>query len=469
MKHFRRLLRWYPARWRALNGDVLLSTMLDAAQREGRARPTWSEHWYGFIHGTSAHIDRRLAVRSSIAALTLLVISGIALVWGIAPLSEAGLGWTYQIVVTGAVPALTAVALVAVVREKGWVADVRALAATLLSVTAVCLATLTSLSWSMGFDAADAGVPLTGLATLFLPLFLTALVVGALAIAVLLESLLQRTMTNRASRMLAAGAAGLFAAPVVGLTMSTPYVSAVIALGVAVLGLIQTSSAAAREQKTTPRVDAATVARNSLTRKSLVAVRVLSTVAFLGGVVGVTYALTGAHWSPAATDGTVAMAQGIIALLLSSIPLLGAFGLTTSVRRHQRRLHTWGPICAAMLSVGLVAIAYLNAPERDGMALWFTVASALGGVAITWWTIPRVRLARPAPVLIGVFAGLLYAAFLGMMLLPMLSFAVPVLAVLVATLGTRSTHHNKHVAQVGRQTDSQAASSGTSTSQSAHG
>jgi len=438
-KSFRHLLRWYPTRWRVLNGDVLLSTMLDAAEREGRITPTKTERWSAVIHGTGARIDSRLALWSSIAALVFSVISGVIFTWGIVPLSEAGLGWILQVLITGIVPSLTGVGLIAIVRVRGLITDTRAIAMTLLSIAALGLAALTSLSWSMGFDASDAGVPLTGIATLWLPLFLAAILTGASTIALLLESVLQRTTLKRLSRVLVAGFASLIAAPIVGFSLMTPYVSAVIALGVAVLVLTSHRNDQRSSTTGTPKIDPPVSHATTPTQASPLAIRLLAAVATVGGVIGVVYALTGAQWSPLATDGTIAMAQGIILLLLSAVPLLAAFGLTTLARGTVRRLHTWGPLGAAMISLGFIAIAYLHAPEWEGMALWFTVASMLGGAGITWWTIPRVRLARPAPILIGVFSGLLYAAFLGMMLIPMLAFTVPVLAVLVATLGTRRT------------------------------
>jgi hypothetical protein len=442
-KPFRRLLRWYPTRWRVLNGDVLLSTMLDAAEREGRITPTRTERWSAVIHGTGAHIDGRLALWSSIAALIFSVISGVIFTWGIVPLTEAGLGWILQVLITGVVPALTAIGLIAIVRGRGLITDTRAIAMTLLSIAALGLAALTSLSWSMGFDAADAGVPHTGLATLWFPLFLAAILTGVSAISLLLESLLQRTTLKRLSRMLVAGLTALIAAPIIGFSLMTPYVSAVIALGVAVLSLTSHRNDQRPSTTATPKIDPPVSYETKPTQASHLAIRLLAAVAMLGGVLGVIYALTGAQWSTFATDGTIAMAQGIILLLLSAVPLLAAFGLTTLARGSLRRLHIWGPLGAGMISLGFIAIAYLHAPEWEGMALWFTVASVLGGAGITWWTIPRVRLARPAPILIGVFAGLLYAAFLGMMLIPMLAFTVPVLAVLVATLGTRPTIHQR--------------------------
>jgi len=40
---YRRLLRWYPGRWRRLNEDALIGTLLDVAESEGRNRPRRSE------------------------------------------------------------------------------------------------------------------------------------------------------------------------------------------------------------------------------------------------------------------------------------------------------------------------------------------------------------------------------------------------------------------------------------------
>lgn len=40
---YRRLLRWYPGRWRRQNEDALIGTLLDVAESEGRNRPRRSE------------------------------------------------------------------------------------------------------------------------------------------------------------------------------------------------------------------------------------------------------------------------------------------------------------------------------------------------------------------------------------------------------------------------------------------
>lgn len=157
----------------------------------------------------------------------------------------------------------------------------------------------------------------------------------------------------------------------------------------------------------------------------------LALLPILGGVLGVAYALTGAHWRIGASDGTSAMVQGITLLLIAAIPLLAAFGAWMDRRGAHRSLHVWGPLALLAGATVLLAAAYTRAPNWDDMAPWLFAGSVVGGGALCWWVTPRMRLPRLGAIVIGIFVGLLYAGFLGMMLTPLLAFAVPALGILM--------------------------------------
>ncbi len=48
---YARLLRWYPAAWRRADGDVMLDTLEEHADAEGRSRPAPGEAWSLRAHG----------------------------------------------------------------------------------------------------------------------------------------------------------------------------------------------------------------------------------------------------------------------------------------------------------------------------------------------------------------------------------------------------------------------------------
>lgn len=389
------------------------------------------------LHGTAAHVDRRFAIALSMTAVVAAVLAGVLAVW--APYAA---GWLLPSLVTGVVPALSALALVAVLRTKGLIGDGRMVVASVISVAALGLNALTYASWLLGFDAADAGVAATGLAALWLPLLTAALVTGATAIALIVESLFRRTSLHAVPRVFLAGLIGVFTAPLVGFSLISPTVSAAFALGVTVIAVLPGRSAAQYATAAEPRaarpsapVHPAASRETALASRSLA--RLLASIAAVTGLTGVVYALTGVHWSAGATDGTVAMGQGITILLVSALPLLSALGVLAAIGPRVRRVHIWGPLTLVAIALALVAVAYLYAPFWDGMTPWFQAGSVLLGGAIAWWIVPRLRLPRATAVLTGVSAGALYAAFIGTMFAPMLAFAVPICAIIVALQKTR--------------------------------
>ncbi|MCI2957178.1 hypothetical protein MN032_05695 [Agromyces atrinae] len=424
---FRAVLRWYPRAWREQNGEVLVATMLDAAEAEGRTAPSASDHGNAALHGTAARIDRRLALGASIAALVLSIVAGVLFVW-LLP-APAGLEWLLPVLTTAVVPVLAAIGLIAFLRDRGLLADGNTLLLIVLSACALTFGALAALSWSQGFDDADAGVTPTGFAAAWLPLTVTGFVLGAGAIAVLVDALLRRTTLAAGVRLLLALVSGAFVAPVIGLSLLTPYAGALVALGVTVVASLP------RRRGGPPAPRFAPAPRPTAAPRT--AIRSLALISVAAGVVGVVYAFSGSLWSPWATDGTIAMAQGIMLLLASAVPLLVAVGLLMAARGRVRALHVWGPIAAATVALAFLIVAYTQSPSWDGMAPGIALSSAFGGIAIAWWTVPRIRLSRPAAALIGVSSGLIYAAFLGMLVAPMLAFTVPVLAILVAVLGGR--------------------------------
>ena len=120
---YRRLAAWYPRSWRAANEDVLIGTMLDIAEAEGRTEPSRADRWDLARAGAAARLDALVPARArdAIAASALGSGGAFALVYFVfvvwAPflpdravhLAEAGSG---PFLSTGAVTAVAFAALV---------------------------------------------------------------------------------------------------------------------------------------------------------------------------------------------------------------------------------------------------------------------------------------------------------------------------------------------------------------------
>ncbi len=429
-ERFRRLLRWYPRSWRDRNGAVVLASMLDEAERQGRTAPRTAERLSAVVNGLGTRLDGRLALWCALVALAVAAAAGAAMVWANYPLAAAGMGWVLPVLTVAVSPSLVAVGAVAWARQRALLSEPRALVLVALSLPAFVLALLAQLSYGMAFAAANRDVPATGLATAWPWLFGAACVLGAIAAALFIDALLRRARLHPTASVTLAVVAGGMIAPTIGLSLLTPYASAIGAAGLALLTLAPSRAARPAQRNAAPEsAPEARAAAAEVPQRTRSLARALAWIAAGGSAVGIVYALTGSRWSPAGTaDTTAAMGQGITIALVSALPLLAAIGALVAARARRRPAHTWGPLLLVALSVIAVAVAYLNAPAWDGMAPAFGVASALGGAAIAWWLVPRLRGPARTRTAIGVLVGIGYAAFLGMMVAPMLAFALPLLA-----------------------------------------
>ncbi|MDF2992626.1 MAG: hypothetical protein K0S37_3140, partial [Microbacterium sp.] len=324
-------------------------------------------------------------------------------------------------------------------RIRGVVGDARAVALLVISTLAWVLGALTALSWMIGFDDADAGRPIKGLAGAFLPLFGAGIVFGATAISLVVDAMLQRsTRLPRAVRLLIAGVAGLAAAPLVGLSTMAPAAAALWAGGAIVFAVFPERRAVGADPSPgrgrsggNPGNVVPDARRRAVTEAS-------AWLALAGGVVGLAYAFSGAAWSPGAGDGTIAMGHGITLLLLSALPLLAAVGVAKPLSPLPRAaFHRWGPLVLAALSTCCVTAAYVEAPDSSAMQPGLQAGAVLAGGSLAWAIGAHARLSRGAAVVVGIACGALYASFAGVMIAPMLAFAVPVVALVLALRATR--------------------------------
>ena len=134
--------------------------------------------------------------------------------------------WRIPVELTHLAPVLVTIGALALARERGLLPGTHTFLTGLVSVIALVLNAAAQVSWSAGFEAADAGNPAPPLARLFLPLLLASCVVGAVAIAIVLDGLIGKRLHPAVRTAIGIGA-GLVTAPVVGVTFAmTPLAGA---------------------------------------------------------------------------------------------------------------------------------------------------------------------------------------------------------------------------------------------------
>lgn len=425
---FTRLVRCYPRGWRRRHGAVVMATLLDAAEADGRTSPTAAEVADAILHGTAARMERTFAIAVAVAA------AGIAVVVGVLTTAGAG-GPLVPLLGAGATPLLAGWSLVATARVRGLLGDAQALLLSALVMLTCVLNAAAWLAWSASFDAADEGRPIEGLAAAWVSLVVAAIVVGAASIGLVLDAALKRATRLRAgARGAVAGAVGIAVAPILGVSTLSPVVVAAAACTAVALAVLP-----ARRRLSDPRpqpwpaVSPRAGSTRPLDHRRAVAVRRLAWLAVGGSALGTVYAFTGAGWSAGATDGTVAMGHGITLLLLSALPLLAAVGLRAAAPPSRvRPRDRWAPLVLVALGTCIVGLAYVGAPDFGTMQPGFQAAAVLTGAGVAWAIIARAPLPRAAAITVGVSTGALYAAFVGVMVAPMLAFAVPVAAIIAA-------------------------------------
>ncbi|HEX4444426.1 MAG TPA: hypothetical protein VHZ81_12690 [Galbitalea sp.] len=73
---YRRLIRWYPKRWRAANGDALLGALLDHAEDEGRLSPSTAER----SAIARAGLAQRFGLAGTSSSRLTLSLGGVAVI-----------------------------------------------------------------------------------------------------------------------------------------------------------------------------------------------------------------------------------------------------------------------------------------------------------------------------------------------------------------------------------------------------
>ena len=239
IEKFRRLLGWYSRSWREAHGAVLLDTMLEHAELEKRNTPTGGERLAAVTHGLASRLDSRFALRGAITALVCHAAAGAG--WIGAMASGSGSAVMASFIGVSAGLAFALLSVVAMMRLRGLLSDLRSIIAGVLVISASALGLLTIWSWTLGFDESDAGIAPSGFARLFVPLGLAAWIFGAVAVALIVH--ISRTRAHPILHALLTGVISVVAAPLIGLTIVTPMAGAALAFGVAVIAARTTRGA----------------------------------------------------------------------------------------------------------------------------------------------------------------------------------------------------------------------------------
>lgn len=381
--------------------------------------------------------DRRPTVALGLALVAVAVAAAAAGVWGLAlSADEPSQGWLAAVVPalgTGLAPVLALASATIVLRMRGVLSAGRATAIIALGAIALPLAALATASWSAGFDDADAGRPITGLGALTAPLALASLVAGAALLGLLLQAVLVLAGMSRASAAALALLLAVVGAPAAGFALVSPASSAALAVAAVIV-------AAFASPRSAPRVERESSIRTPDPARTPAAVRSthelaigLARLAAGAGIIGVLFAILAPALWPVPIDGTEAMIVGISILLASGLPLLAAVVLLVETRFPVATLLVRGPATALALALAAMGYWYTSAPDGDANWWAISVASLLVGVAVGGMSF-LLPLSRPVAIAVGLAVALALAAAQVAAVIPMLAFALSVVAIVIVVL-----------------------------------
>ncbi|MEJ5946716.1 hypothetical protein WDZ17_15560 [Pseudokineococcus basanitobsidens] len=229
-----RLLRWYPRGWRARHGQVLLGLLDEQVQDTGREL-SWADAWSLRAHGAAQRFSPAtgvlLALAGAAAAVAGLTVLAVSLADPAATVGAAEVVWT--VLLTGVATSLASLAAVALVRDLIPITAPGAVLAAAAATAAWAAATAAALSWSVGFDQADADVPLSGFAAAFPALLVAGVGLGTVALTPVTAVLL-RGISSTPGRWLLAVAGALLGSVVLGAAALAPGACLLAAVGVLV-------------------------------------------------------------------------------------------------------------------------------------------------------------------------------------------------------------------------------------------
>lgn len=383
----------------------------------------------------AGRLGRRWALGLAIASV-VVAVTATTLWWTVitrADEASTDLALLVTSLGTGLAPVLAVASAAVTLHGLRVLTRRRAAVAVALAAIGFPLAALAVHSWSLGFDLADAGAPMTGLAAATAPLMLGAVASGAALLALLVNALARHAGIPSAPAVGLALVAAVVGVPLTGWGFLVPASSAALAVAALLLAALTSPRerpAASIRLSTTPGAR-----RPERPRESLAVG--LARLAAGAGILGAAFALAGPLWWPVPIDGTQAMIVGISILLAAGVPLIASLALLVESRFPVARGLVRGPAIALVLALAMMGYWYTSGPDGDANWWAVSVASVFVGVAVGGMS-ALLPVARPVAIAVGIGVALALAAAQVAAFLPMLAFAVPILAIVVVVLDARA-------------------------------
>ncbi|MFA4841108.1 MAG: hypothetical protein WC580_05335 [Agrococcus sp.] len=428
---FRRLLRWYPAGWRAQHAEPMLGMLADDADARGATRPSASDAWSIRVHGLGERLDGRVALLLAAVALAVAVAGGALVLLPIGAAPWLSIGYALGGLLA---PALASLALAALLRETRVLGAPAAVVASLTSIAAWALAGGAQVAWSLAFHEADAGAPASLAGGLAVLLALAALACGAAALTPIWIAVLGPGRARR-PRWTAAALLSLLCAASLGVFAMMPSGGVVVAVAV-LLAAVR----ARAQQQSVAEVERVPVASPVPPRTALPTPlwSARSTVVLtLLGVIGVGcigFALSGSSVPAAGLDATQAMNAGLAAgSAVAILTVLCAPRLALPRLRARARV----PALLVALGVGGGAAAQLLGAESAIQWPVLLVAALPVGAAAALVSLPHLPGGWVARAATAAGVGAAAAIVAGLPVVMTAPFWAPVLAVVASILAAR--------------------------------
>ena len=180
-----------------------------------------------------------LALWCGILAIPLSISIVLVVIIGDVISEDNPLSWVPG-ALTNLAPVVLVIGVLAFVRAHELLPRVHTLATAATAIASFLLGAAAQASWTVGFEAADAGDPTPTFGNLFLPLCLASWGVGAVAIAIAFDGVVGKRLHPATRTALGAGA-GLILAPA-GLTITiTPFTVTAVSTALVVIAIIYKS------------------------------------------------------------------------------------------------------------------------------------------------------------------------------------------------------------------------------------
>ena len=315
-------------------------------------------------------------------ALMMFALDDIALIGG---------SWILAALGQFAAPALLSFAVLCLLRDSGVILPGRAMTALACAAPAWALAAAAAVSWSVGFDEADAQGVTSPLTAAFVPLLGVAWVLGSATVFVLTDTMLRKLPPG--ARWATACSSVVLTPPLLGVATISPIATAIACLAVLFLCGIKL-----RPERTAGRITARPVTHTVRRR-----VAVFSIATLVISIFCVAFALTGATWTPV-IDSTRAMQLGLSSGLLCAVFLLFCAEWIFRDRRPPSAAGRGSPITLLALGLGLTALDTVTGFTPSGTLPWPGISLICTGVAII--VFHTLRMAGVVRVVLAAVAGL---------------------------------------------------------------